>query len=336
MGTLFSITLFAADEGAAREAAKAAFERINRLEDIMSDYQADSELNQLREQPAGKPVRVSGDLFAVLEQAQHLSRVSGGAFDVTIGPYARLWRFARKRQVLASSAEMARAAAAVGWEKLRLYPRTQTVTLLAPSMQLDLGGIAKGYAADEALRVLGGRGIHRALVAASGDIALGDPPPGQRGWRIAVAGVLQDRRAADGGPYTARDSPGDASDVAARIVLRNCGVSTSGDTEQSIQIEGVRYSHILDPRTGLGLTNRIQATVIAPNATTSDPLATTVCVLGPTRGLALANSMSGTAAFILAEEQGTRRVLTNRRFDRLKRASESRSTSAVQPGLATP
>jgi thiamine biosynthesis lipoprotein len=307
MGTLFTITLFAPGGEAARAGTQAAFARIDALEDILSDYQADSELLRLCDQPCGKPVLVSADLFDVLEQSQRVSKLSSGAFDVTVGPYVRLWRFARKRKVLAAESERAAAASAVGYQKLRLDPRARTATLLAPNMRLDAGGIAKGYAADQALKVLKSRGIKRALVAASGDLALGEPPPGQSEWKIGVSGI-------DAG----------TNEVGGKLLLKNCGISTSGDTEQSILIDGIRYSHILDPATGLGLTNRIQATVIARDATTTDALATTVCVLGAHRGLALVDSMRGTAALVLTKENGVVRTFPSRRFEEVTRAEPGR------------
>jgi len=181
MGTLFTITLYAADGKKAEEAADLAFRRVAELEDIMSDYRADSELMRLCDQPWGKPVPLSADLFAALERSEKVSKLSDGAFDVTVGPYVRLWRFARKRKVLPTAEELARARAAVGWQKLRLDERAHTATLLVPNMRLDLGSIGKGYAADQALRVLNSRGIDRAVVAASGDIAVGKGPPGQAG-----------------------------------------------------------------------------------------------------------------------------------------------------------
>ena len=172
--------------------------------------------------------------------------------------------------------------------------RNRTVTLLRPNMRLDLGGIAKGYAADAALKILKKRGMPRALVAASGDLAIGDPPPGEDGWKIGVTSI---------------DTHGNES--AESLVLRNAGVSTSGDTEQAIEINGVRYSHILDPATGLGLTNRIQVTIVAPNATTSDGLATACCILGEKKTLRLVNSWPGVSALILAKSDGkTRRVVS--------------------------
>jgi thiamine biosynthesis lipoprotein len=301
MGTLFTITFYAPEPSAAEAAANAAFRRIDALEDIMSDYQADSELMRLCDQPFGKPVAVSEDLFDVLQQAQKTSKLSDGAFDVTVGPYVRLWRFARKRKVLPTGAEIATARAAVGWQKLRLERRTRTVTLLVPNMRLDLGGIGKGYAADQAMLILKGRRIPRALVAASGDIAIGDPPPGQPGWKVGIATL---------GTRTNQPSR--------TLLLHNAGISTSGNSEQFIEIGGVRYSHILDPATGLGLTNCIQATIIGPNATLTDSLDTTVSILGVKRGLALADSLPQTAALILTLEDGQVRSFPSRRFAQIQ------------------
>jgi thiamine biosynthesis lipoprotein len=300
MGTLFRITLYAPDEAAAQVAAQAAFLRVAALEDIMSDYQADSELMRLCAQPCMQPVPVSAELFDMLVRARRISELSHGAFDVTVGPYVRLWRFSRKRLILPTPEELAAARAAVGWNKLRLDARTRTVTLLVPNMRLDLGGLGKGYAADAALKVLKGRGFTRALVAASGDIAIGDPPPGQRGWKVGISGM-------DGGT----NAP------VLTLLLRNAGTSTSGDTEQHIEIGGVRYSHIVDPATGLGMTNRIQATIIAPDATTTDSLDTTLCLLGVTNGLALAEAFPRTAALIFTKQDGREQSFPSRRFKKI-------------------
>ena len=255
---------------------------------------------------------MSAELFDVLEQAQKFSALSDGAFDVTVGPLVRLWRFTRKKKTLPTPAEVHEAASSVGYEKLRLDRKARTVTLLAPNMRLDLGGIAKGYAADQALAILKGRGCARALVAASGDIAVGDPPPGQRGWRVSIASM--DAR---------------TNETTSSVLLRDAGISTSGDTEQFAEIDGVRYSHIVNPRTGVGLTNRIQVTIIAPNATTTDALATGVSVLGPVRGLALVDSVPRTAALIVTKSDGDTRVLASRRF-------RSVFTDAVATSTTTP
>ena len=304
MGTLFRLVVYAPAAEPAESAAGAAWKRVDALEDVMSDYQADSELMRLCDQPPGRPVAVSADLFDVLQKAERVSALSGGAFDVTVGPYVRLWRFARKRRVLPSPGELAAAAEVVGYRKLALDAQARTVTLLVPGMRLDLGGIGKGYAADAALRVLRDYGLPQALVAASGDIALGQAPPGQAGWRISVAEIGGSRVS-----FT--------TNSASVLVLHDAGISTSGDTEQFIEINGVRYSHVIDPATGLGLTNRLQATVVARDATTTDSLDNTLCVLGVARGLALADSLPHTAALIKDGATGQMQGYPSRRFRHL-------------------
>ena len=256
MGTLARITLYAPNPESAREAFKAAFARIHELDEALSDYKPESELNRLCRQPPGKPVPLSADLFLVLDHAQRLAEQTGGAFDVTLGPLIRLWRQARKDRRFPDDGEIVAAQRRTGYRHLTLDARARTATLAIAGMQLDLGGIAKGYAADSALQVLRGLGVTRALVALSGDLALGDPPPGQQGWRIGI---------------------GAASNVR---VLRNVCVSTSGDSEQFVEIGGVRYSHILDPATGIGLRHRSMVTVIAPDGLTADSLDTAISVAG--------------------------------------------------------
>ena len=297
MGTLFTITLYAQDEAAAREASDAAFAKVAALDHMMTDYDPESELMQLCQKPVGQPVRVSGELFDILQKSQRVAELSDGAFDVTAGPLVRLWRRARRTETLPLPEALARAREAVGWRNLKLEARDKTVTLTVPNMQLDLGGIAKGYAADAALAVLKHRGITRALVAASGDIAVGEAPPGAHGWRIGVGAL-------DGG----RD------ELARNLLLRNAAVSTSGDAEQFVEIGGKRYSHIVDPRTGMALTNQLQVSIIADRATDTDSLATAVSVLGVQRGLALVESQRGMAALILRKTGGAIETVASRRL----------------------
>jgi len=254
-------------------------------------------LMRLCDAPPGQPVRVSAELFDVLTKANRFSELSQGAFDVTVGPLVRQWRFARKKKVLPLPPEVRFASAAVGYRKVLLNSKTRTVTLQAPNMRLDLGGIAKGYAADEALAILRAKGLTRALVAASGDIAAGQAPPGKRGWKVSISSL---------DPSTNQST--------AAVLLRNAAISTSGDIEQFIEIGGTRYSHIVDPKTGHGLTNRIQVTVIARKATDTDALATAVSVLGPERGLQLVEAFPSCSALILLKDEAKTRVIASKRF----------------------
>jgi thiamine biosynthesis lipoprotein len=283
MGMLFTLTLYAPDPAAAQSASTAAFARIAHLNNLLTDYDPESELMQLCQQPGGTAVRVSPELFTILAEARRIAEISGGAFDPTIGPVVRLWRRARRTEVLPPPAQLATARSRVGWQNISLNPDQQTVTLLTNDMQLDLGGIAKGYAADEALRVLREHGITRALVAASGDVAVGDPPPGQDHWRVAIGTPFQ------------REGVGRA------LMLANAAVSTSGDSEQFVVIGGIRYSHIVDPRTGVGLTNRCQVSVVASRATETDALATAISILGAEAGRSLMETQAGVSAIIYQE-----------------------------------
>lgn len=264
MGVQTRITMFARHPPAALRAAEHAFAEIARLEQIMSDYRESSELMRLCAAPPGQPVPVSRDLYDILALAQRVAEASDGAFDVTAGTAVRVWREARRAAQAPDADRLLEAARLTGWRQLALDPRTRSVTLAAPGLRLDLGGIAKGAAAEAALRTLRQHGIPRAMVALSGDIAVGESPPGAPGWRIAIAG---DRS------QPAADAP--------TLFLRHASISTSGDAEQWTEIAGVRYSHIVDPRTGWGVVGRPQATVIARRGAVADALATAAVVLGP-------------------------------------------------------
>jgi len=269
MGVAARIVLYAPDDATARRAARAAYARMALLEDIMSDYRPESEVRRLAVR-AGADVPVSVDLFVVLARAVDLWRRSDGAFDPTVGPFVELWRAARRTGRLPPRAELDSAARRVGSDKVHLDSVARTVRLDAPGMRIDLGGIAKGYILDRALDALRAQGVTRALLEAGGDIVLGDAPPGRRGWRIALP-------------------EGDT-------ILANHAVSTSGDTEQFVIIGGVRYSHVIDPRTGMGLTSRREATVVAPDGVTADGLATALTVLDDERGARLLRSFPQAAA----------------------------------------
>jgi thiamine biosynthesis lipoprotein len=281
MGTVFRIVLYAEDEAAARKAATAAFQRVAQLDAALSDYKDDSELMRLPlAGQVSQPVPVSDDLYRVLVTAQEIAARTGGAFDVTVGPLVRLWRRARRTGELPDPESLAQARQLTGYTMLRIDPKTRSVLLKRRGMLLDLGGIAKGYAAQEALAVLGRHGIHSALVAAGGDIVTGEPPPGEPGWRVGVG-----------------------SPPSQYLSLHHAAVSTSGDAEQHVEIGGVRYSHIVDPRTGLGVTGRSSVTVVAPEGALADALATAASVLEPERALALVDSWNGVAAFFVRNSQ---------------------------------
>ena len=309
MGTEFLIVLYSASEETARLASDAAFARISELNQLFSDYDPESELMRLCEKAGGPPVKVSPDLFQILTRAQRWSVASGGAFDVTVGPVGRLWRRARRTKEMPDTEALERARALVGYQNVRLDPEAGTVELLKPGIKLDLGGIAKGYAADAALKVLKDRGLNQALVAAAGDIATGAAPPEKPGWEVEVQALKTVR--GDKGP-----SP--------MVVLSARNISTSGDAEQFVEIVGVRYSHILDPRTGLGVIGRSSATVVANDGTTAECLAKIISILGPEKAMPLVDETEGAAAFhVKVADDGTIQPFLSKRWAELKQAQTS-------------
>jgi FAD:protein FMN transferase len=299
MGTLVRITVYAPDEQAAKGAFRAAFDRIRNLDRILSDYLPDSELNQLTKAEAGRALRVSEDLFIVLAASQELAEATGGAFDITQGPVVRLWREARATARLPDPAALEDAARRSGFRKLYLDAEYRTVTFDMTGMALDVGAIGKGYAASEAIKVLDGLGVRSALVAVSGDLAFSEAPPGQRGWRIGV--------------YSGEALPG----VPAMLELTNAAVSSSGSSEQHLDINGRRFSHIIDPASRMGLVDDITVTVIARHGLDADGLDTAVSVLGADRGLALIESRPGTAALIIQRTSAGTTVRPSSRFQEL-------------------
>ena len=259
MGVGARLVFYAKDEPSARAAAEATYRRLNELDAILSDYRPDSELMRLCRAEPGKPHGVSPELGFVLSQSIDIATKTTGAFDPTVGPIVRLWRKARKTGRRPNAQALDRARSLVGYEKVSVDPENETVTLLAPGMQLDLGGIAKGYAADEAIKVLTGLGIDRALVDLGGDLTASEPPPGEPAWRVVV----------DDGVRAPRE-----------VELVNGAIATSGDLVQHTIIDGVRYSHIIDPRTGEPVTTAAAATVTAPSGLLADALASAACVDG--------------------------------------------------------
>jgi thiamine biosynthesis lipoprotein len=296
MGTKFRIVVYA-DRATAEKAAKAAFTRVADLESVMSDYKRDSELMKLclaNDAAPGKPVNVSDDLFRVLEHAGKVWKLSDGTFDVTVGPLSALWRITRRTQELPDAKEIAEAKALVGFDKVTLDPKAKTVALKLKGMRLDLGGIAKGDAADQALAVLKSHGIKSALVAASGDIAVADLPPGKDGWTIEVSPLGKEKT-----KY---------------VKLANAAVSTSGDLYQFVEIKGVRYSHVLDPKSGVGQTGRRSATVIAKRGIESDSLTKAMLLLPPEKAVNLIDSIDGAATFVAVIEGDRVKTTESKRF----------------------
>jgi len=284
MGMAFRIVVYADDASLAKRAARAAFDRVAVLNQIMSDYEPESELNRLSDM-AGSDMtaRLSGELCAVLDRSQKLANDTGGAFDVTAGASIQLWRRARQLKRLPPESALDAAINTVGFRRLKLDAKNCTAKLRAPGTRLDLGGIAKGHALDEALAVLERQGLRQVLVSAGGDILAGAAPPEKKGWRVALIGLREETK-----PEF--------------LWLANAAVATSGDLYQFMEVGGTRYSHIVDPRTGRALTQQRLVHVIAPDGITADSLATAISVMGSVEGLRLVEGDKRLAARVVSRD----------------------------------
>lgn len=278
MGTQARIVLYAADADSAERAIRAGFARIAELDRELSDYREDSELMRLARHAGQGDMPIGEDLFRVLQAGQTVAERSGGAFDVAQGTLTRLWRSARRLSELPGSERIEQARANGGYRYLHLDSHMRTARIDRSGIGLDVGGIAKGYAADEALAAITTQGVTRALVALGGDIAVSDAPPDAPGWRVSIAALA-----------TAPSS------VPTALYLRHAAVSTAGDAEQWFEVDGKRYSHLIDPRNGWPMQGRSATTVIARRGIDADGLDTAAALLGPEEGARLIESVAGAA-----------------------------------------
>jgi FAD:protein FMN transferase len=289
MGTIFTIYVYAADSEHADADCNAAFDEIDRIEDALSNYRDTSELSRVNREAAATEVTVDPEVFALLRTALHYSELSDGAFDVTVGPLMRAWGFFRGQGKFPTKGELARAREDVSWRNVRLNEATRTVRFARAGVELDLGGIGKGYAVDRVAGLLRDAGINAALIdAGSSTLYAIGAPPGRPGWRVRV-GLPKART---GGVRSTAARP-----TLSAVMLRDESLSTSGSYEKFFRLNGRVYCHIMDPRTGRPVEGMLQTSVIAPDATTTDALSTTFFVLGPGRARAMLAKMPNFSAF---------------------------------------
>lgn len=290
MGTFAHIVAVAADSNTAQKSVEAAFSQLVLIDNLMSDYKPDSQLSKVNREAFKNPVKIDEPLFEVLSRSIVFSRKTGGAFDVTVGPLVDLYHAAGDKDSLPSEDEIAQAKARTGFEKLLLDAKTRTVKFAVEGMRLDFGAIAKGYAVDKAVEAMQKCGALGGLVAASGDIRVfGTPPKGKNFWIIG----LQD-------PNKVITDSLDMSQPLLVLHINDAAVSTSGDYRRFAQIKGKKYSHIIDPRTGTSSRTLSSVTIIAPNATDADALATAVSVMGARKGLELIKTIPDTEAILIS------------------------------------
>ena len=292
MGTQFNLIVYAPDSLTAQRANAAVNARMDSLNQTMSDYLDGSEINRLsRTSGSGRWVRVSAPLFDVLQKAQTIARLSDGRFDPTVGPLSLLWRRAVRRGVFPKARERRRARRAVGYRLMDLDTATQSVRLRRTGMRLDVGGIGQGFAIDEAAGVLRGLGINSFLLDLGGDVLAGDAPSNQPGWRVALDSTT--------------------------IRLFKAAITTSGDTYRHLDYRGRHYSHIMNPRSGLGLRYFVRATVLAPDGWRADALTKVFSVAGRRKSRRLLKRFPGVEVLILEKKNGQLRRWQSAGFKQL-------------------
>jgi len=278
MGTRIVVELYHDDPAIARQGVDTVLAEMRRIDAAMSPFIDTSELSRVNRDAARQAVPVSEELFALLQRSKRVSDLTGGAFDITFASVGFLYDF--RKGIRPNDQQRAKATALINYHQLQLDPAHRTVHFGHPGMRIDLGGIAKGYAVDRCIALLKKLGIKNALVRAGGDSRVAGSRWG-RPWSIGV----RDPRNRDG--------------VVALIPLMDVAVSTSGDYERFFEQDGVRYHHIINPRTGDSARELESATLIGPDATTTDALSTSVFVLGPKAGMALVNRLDGIDAIMV-------------------------------------
>jgi thiamine biosynthesis lipoprotein len=282
MGTAIRVELWSQERAAAEAAMNAVMEQMHQVDRTMSPHKPESELSRINRDAAVKAVPLSAEMYGLLQRSLEFSRLSDGAFDITFASAGHLYDY--RERVRPSAEALAEARGAIGYEGLLLDPHSRTVRFARPGMRIDLGGFAKGYAVDRGAAILRSRGVRNAIVTAGGDSHI----VGDRRGRPWTIGVRDPRR------------PGE---LAAVLPLVDVAVSTSGDYERYFEEGGVRYHHVLDPRTGASATTVQSVTIIAADGLTSEALSKSVFVLGVDKGMQLIQSYKGVDA-VVVDAQG--------------------------------
>ena len=254
MGCLYTIAAYGEDRAQLSAGVGAALQEARRIDDLLSNYKVESELSEVNREAARRPVKVSSELFDLLQKCQEYSRASEGAFDWTVGPLMRVWGFYKGSGRLPSREEVSTALKNVGYRHIQLDPQARTVQFDQPGLELDPGGIGKGYAVDRMADSLRDSGLSIALITAAGSsiYAMGAPPNESRGWHIRI-----------------RDPKSEVKTVA-EVYLKDQSLSTSGTYEKFFEAEGKTYSHLMDPRTGYPAQGMLSVSVLAPKTLDSE------------------------------------------------------------------
>ena len=285
MGCGFEITAVAENETIAWEAINTGIAEIQRIEKLISSWDKNSQTSTINRQAGIRPVKVDKELFDLIARAKKVSALTNGAFDISFASMDRIWRFDGSMRRMPEASRVAQAAALINWENIVLDENEQTVFLKEQGMKIGFGAIGKGYAANRAKLLMEQiPGVVGGLVNASGDLIAWGESHRPEGWTIKIA------------------DPKDKEKVLGWLQLQNHAIVTSGNYEKYVFFDGVRYAHIIDPRTGYPTTGIKSVTIVCPDAELSDALATSVFVLGTTEGMNLINRLKNVECLIVTDQ----------------------------------
>src|SRR5215831_16467977 len=309
---VYMIVVYGRDLARLREAAAAALDEVDRIDRLMSNYKNDSELSRVNREAAERAIKVDPELFDFIAECLRYSRESDGAFDITVGPLMKAWGFFRGEGRAPGEAELAEARNRVGYQHVILNQKDGTIFFDKAGVELDLGGIAKGYAVDRAVAVLKQHGVTSALVNSGGSTiyALG-APPGRPAWEVEV------------------QDPVERDKIATTVRLKDQSLSVSGSYEKFFELDGVRYSHVMDPRTGRPVQGVLSVAVITGDGTSGDALDNVFYALGVERSRAWLKKFSANEVIFFLPESGKRwkmvRIRKGARDEQKKKTSSHQS-----------
>jgi len=308
MGTFARVVAVTKHERQARRCIEAGFSELVRIDKMMSDYKPDSELSKVNREAFANPVKVGPELFEILQKSVDFSRLSNGAFDITVGPLVDLWHKAGETNSIPDENTLAATKARVGYEKLILDANEQTVRFAVAGMRLDLGGIGKGYAVDKAVEAMRRRGAIGGMVDSGGNIRCFGAPADTDAWLV---GLQNPKSAGTDADLLGLNGAIDAGGVLMVLRLNDMAVATSGDYRRFVTVEGKKVSHIIDTNTATGANKLASDTIIAATAVDADALSTAVNVMGAEKGLALIESLDGVEAILITAGPEYQVVKTN-------------------------
>lgn len=299
MGSKFKITLVDHDVVSAERNINKAIDEMIRIEELISDWKSTSQVSLVNQNAGIKPIKVDREVFDLTKRAIYFSQLTNGAFDISFAAMDRIWKFDGSMEKLPSELEIKKAIEKIGYQNIILDENNSTIFLKKQGMKIGFGSIGKGYAAQKARTYLQHLGITAGIIDASGDMTTWGSQPNGEAWRIGIT------------------NPFDRNKMADILEMKNAAVTTSGDYEKFILIDGIRYSHIINPKTGMPSTGLTGVTVIGPNAETCNGFSTSIMVLGKERGLELINRQKDYAALLITDKG---RIIKSKQYRKIKKS----------------